>query len=160
MVGSKIIPYEDYNFNKFYNILNKKLLKNNESYNFENIKIYFPINFSNHWSLIEVTFEKQEINYFDSVFDFNRFKIVTNVFVKFMEDVCRHKMIAGYKEWKVINVNTPNQNNTSDCGVFMCKNIDFLIRQQKLNFSYLDIPYFRMLIGIEIINNKLINNSK
>lgn len=63
-------------------------------------------------------------------------------------------MMASF--WKFKIANTPKQNNGADCGVFMCKYMDYLARDELINFSQEDIQYFRYLMGIEIVEGKLL----
>ena len=51
-----------------------------------------------------------------------------------------------------------SQNNLDDCGVYLCKFMDYLTRGHiELDFSEEDIIYFRVQIGIELIKGKLLN---
>jgi Ulp1 family protease len=58
--------------------------------------------------------------------------------------------------WKYKILNVPQQNNLSDCGVFLCKYMEYITREESFNFTYNDIEYFRILITAELINGKLL----
>jgi hypothetical protein len=60
--------------------------------------------------------------------------------------------------WKFKMAITPKQNNGSDCGVYVCKFMDYLSRDiQNINFTHEDVYYFRYLIAIEILEGKLMS---
>jgi Ulp1 family protease len=63
-------------------------------------------------------------------------------------------MMASF--WKFKIAETPKQENGVDCGVFMCKFMDYLARDEIINFTQEDIDYFRYLIGIEFLEGKLL----
>jgi sentrin-specific protease 1 len=52
----------------------------------------------------------------------------------------------------------PKQNGTWDCGVYLCKFMDYISRKEKINFTQNDMDYFRKLIGVELLEGKLINS--
>ena len=56
----------------------------------------------------------------------------------------------------MINTGYPNQNNSCDCGMFMLRGIEFLSREEILDFGPEDMPYFRILIAYELIIGKLL----
>ena len=58
--------------------------------------------------------------------------------------------------WKQRHPICPKQNNYYDCGVFVCKFMDYITREQKMNFTQVDMEYFRTLIGIELINGNVL----
>jgi hypothetical protein len=59
--------------------------------------------------------------------------------------------------WKFKMAITPKQTNGSDCGVYVCKFMDYLARDiQNINFTQEDVFYFRYLIAIEILEGKLL----
>jgi len=58
--------------------------------------------------------------------------------------------------WRFKFAQTPQQTNGFDCGVFMCKFMDYLARNEKINFTQDQINYFRYLMAVEIIEGKLL----
>jgi hypothetical protein len=60
--------------------------------------------------------------------------------------------------WKFKIENTSKQINPSDCGIFVCKFMDYISRNKKITFTHEDMNYFRILIGIELMEGKLLNN--
>jgi hypothetical protein len=58
--------------------------------------------------------------------------------------------------WKQIFSECPKQSNYSDCGVFLCKFMDYITRERKFDFSQKDMEYFRILIGVELIKGTVL----
>lgn len=54
---------------------------------------------------------------------------------------------------KEIVSDCPQQLNGSDCGIFACQFADRLARDNSLNFSQEDMPYYRKKMIWEIIHN-------
>lgn len=54
-------------------------------------------------------------------------------------------------EWTDIDVDVPQQNNSSDCGVFVCKFIEYVSQDREFNFTCADMPRFRREIAVELI---------
>ncbi|XP_078084971.1 uncharacterized protein LOC144503857 isoform X4 [Mustelus asterias] len=50
----------------------------------------------------------------------------------------------------------PQQMNGSDCGVFVCKYADYIAKDEQINFTQHDIPYFRMKMVWEILHKRLL----
>lgn len=50
----------------------------------------------------------------------------------------------------------PRQENMSDCGVFMLKGIHYKVKKEENMFNQNDIPYFRMLITLELLKGRLL----
>jgi len=63
------------------------------------------------------------------------------------------------RKWKfIVQQGFPKQKNSSDCGVFMLKGIHYRSLRSEKMFTQKDIPYFRMLITIELVKGKLLNS--
>jgi hypothetical protein len=60
--------------------------------------------------------------------------------------------------WKFKIAKAPKQSNSSDCGVFVCKFMDFISRDKEITFIQDDMKYFRISIGIELMEGKFLNN--
>ena len=58
---------------------------------------------------------------------------------------------------KEIVADCPQQDNGSDCGVFVCKVAEFISRETSLTFSQEDMAYYRKRMIWEIANNQLIS---
>lgn len=58
--------------------------------------------------------------------------------------------------WKFKIADTPTQYNYADCGVFLCKFMDYISREESLTFDQEDITYFRILIGAELLKGEML----
>jgi hypothetical protein len=63
-------------------------------------------------------------------------------------------------QWKMAFPHTPKQTNGSDCGVFVCKYMDYLSRKEPFSFTPEDMPYFRMLIAVELTQNEILTTMR
>lgn len=59
--------------------------------------------------------------------------------------------------WNFQIFDTPKQKNSTDCGVFLCKFIDYISAGKPFDFLQQDIDYLRYLLGIEIMEGKLLD---
>jgi sentrin-specific protease 1 len=138
-------------FIKLYNQIAKKVnLHKCDNY-------YFPIIIDCHWSLIHVDNKKFIINYYDSLLSINTNSdnILSSVFIKFFNNFNNELTSTTRIKWKFLIQNVPQQNNYYDCGVFMCKYLEYLLKDEKIDFSSEDMPYFRLLIGINLLKGRL-----
>jgi Ulp1 family protease len=56
-----------------------------------------------------------------------------------------------FKNWKIYLAKTPKQNNNDDCGVFLCKFIEYIYLMKSFDFSQDDLKYFRYQIAEKLI---------
>lgn len=61
-------------------------------------------------------------------------------------------------DWKLKYANAPKQNTIYDGGVFVCKFMDYLTRSEQITFCQEDMEYFRVLICVELTQNKLLTS--
>ncbi len=59
--------------------------------------------------------------------------------------------------WTYKIMDCPKQSNYSDCGVFICKYMDFICRNETFLFSRKEINYYRYLMGVELMQGELVN---
>ena len=57
----------------------------------------------------------------------------------------------------VVMKEIPQQNNSSDCGMFSCKFAEYLSRRAEITFDQADMPYFRRRIIWEIVKDTLLH---
>jgi Ulp1 family protease len=57
--------------------------------------------------------------------------------------------------WHYSKASNPLQKNENDGGVYMCKFIDYLSRDEPITFTHEDIEYFRILMSIELLESDL-----
>ena len=58
--------------------------------------------------------------------------------------------------WKFYFPDCPKQNNFSDCGMFVCKFMDNITREQNFDFCQDDMEFLRVLLGIELIKGNVL----
>lgn len=56
-----------------------------------------------------------------------------------------------------VNASYPKQDNSSDCGIFMLKGIEFGSRLAKRTFTCKDTVYLRYLIAFELYTGNLLS---
>ena len=87
-----------------------------------------------------------------------RFDVVENIknYLK-EEHLDKKKFKIDLSEWGSVcmGVDSPQQTNGSDCGVFMCTTAEFISRNCKLNFCQAEIPLLRKTMVVEILQAKL-----
>jgi hypothetical protein len=131
-------------------------------------RLFVPVNRTNqHWTFLCVDFTSQEIFYLDSLVK-TKGKYATYS-TRCMEAVSRYledewnetrRKSSGMpfpkKEWKCVDTNlkcVPQQNNGSDCGVFVCVFAEHLSRRDDcLDFNQDIMPEQRVKIALSIIN--------
>ena len=56
-----------------------------------------------------------------------------------------------FSKWSFFLAETPKQNNQYDCGVFLCKFIEYVYKQIPFNFSQKDMKFFRYQIAEKLL---------
>ncbi|KAJ9669505.1 hypothetical protein H2201_000372 [Coniosporium apollinis] len=114
-------------------------------------KIFVPVNCSNsHWTLMVISPQDRTIEYLDSLGagGGNRFNVVKNWL--------RYELKGDYVEadWTLIEHQSPQQNNHSDCGAFVCFNSYARLRNlEPMNvFEAKDMPSGRKQIAATLLN--------
>ena len=127
---------------------------------FENELIIIPIHLGEHWALVIVEFRQKSISYYDSMGEPNpRCLDAIQQYIAQESLIKKHKKID-FTDWKIESVpDIPQQNNSSDCGVFCCVFAEYLCAGKTLNFSSEDMPYFRKKIMEEILSCQIQNDS-
>jgi sentrin-specific protease 1 len=148
--------------------------------------ILMPININNiHWSLVSIDLHNKAMTYYDSL-RFNSgddyMETLTYIFdeylKRFNKDEEANKLsatmstynnkidfnsddsgdeISFHNDWAFTEaLEIPLQKNTYDCGVFLCKFMEYISRREEICFSQCDMSYFRLLIATEILEGKLL----
>jgi len=126
-------------------------------------KIFFPSIKDNHWTLFILFVQIKEIQYFDSSYGMVTRRSRANKDINTMlsilhwvADVAIHQSIyCDISQFKLIDYKTPQQFNTTDCGVFMIMYADFLSDNLPLTFSAANISFFRNKIAANITRGSL-----
>ncbi|XP_064648411.1 uncharacterized protein LOC135500714 [Lineus longissimus] len=119
--------------------------------------IIVPVHLGMHWCLAIVDFRNKQIRYYDSMGGNNNAGLAA--IRKYLEDESMDKRKVAYPttDWELINVKgIPQQMNGSDCGMFLCKYAEYIVRDADITFSQEDMPYFRRRMVWEIVNKKLL----
>lgn len=117
-----------------------------------------PINSSNvHWTLAVVNFKDKRVEYYDSLGSTNQ-KVLANL-LRWVGDELDHKKneVFDASEWSTVGhgQDVPQQDNSDDCGVFLCKFADFVARGAEINFSSAHMSYFRARMANELLVARL-----
>ena len=60
------------------------------------------------------------------------------------------------EDWHLVyGLSSPQQRNSSDCGMFALKYADYAAQDAEANFTLADMPYFRRRTMIEIIESAI-----
>ncbi|GBG27945.1 Sentrin-specific protease [Hondaea fermentalgiana] len=116
--------------------------------------VFFPRNIGNsHWTLCAAFVKEKRIEYFDSLAGSGR-NCMTHV-LRYLVDEFKdkHGGELDTTDWELIDHGdaVPQQNNGSDCGVFLCTFCNYLSMAHELDFSAADMPYMRKRIAVDII---------
>ena len=137
---------------KYENV--KKKEKRNPSI-FEVEQICVPINVNRtHWACLVVNMPSKEIIYYDSLQGDGIF--YTKAMLRFLNDEWHAEKggtsMQDIDEWNIMNspLETPQQHNGYDCGVFTCAFADFLTNKSPLTFTQNQIDTFRERLVISL----------
>ncbi|XP_023789215.1 sentrin-specific protease 2 isoform X2 [Cyanistes caeruleus] len=128
---------------------------------FEHDVILVPVHLRTHWTLLVVDLREKTIKYFDSLGQ--KGDHICKTVLKYLEEESREKrnIELTASEWTLHSMGTeeiPQQNNGSDCGVFVCKFADFISRDKPIIFTPEHMPYFRRKMVWEIIHQQLLGD--
>lgn len=117
-----------------------------------------PINQGNvHWTLGVINFRDKRVEYYDSMGGTN--ETVLKNLLQWVADELETKKgeILDRSEWSMVahGRDVPQQTNTDDCGVFLCKFADFVSRDAPVNFSADHMKYFRARMAHELLMKRL-----
>eukprot|EP00039_Didymoeca_costata_P013946 m.218782 g.218782 ORF g.218782 m.218782 type:complete len:317 (-) comp15906_c0_seq26:496-1446(-) len=96
-----------------------------------------PVNFQEcHWSLICVDFKAKYLAFYDSMGLIGN-QLLCHIRKYLQAESTKRGKSLDFRTWKSIPCicNLPQQTNSGDCGVFLCKYAECLIGQKHLNFS-------------------------
>jgi len=128
---------------------------------FSNDLLLFPIHWDSHWTLVVVDTLYLTIAHYDSMdrgdsdsFAEQQFNDVLTYLA--MEAAAKHTTFNVLEYTRHHHPYSPKQNNTLDCGVFLCKTAEFISRGAQLRYSQEEIPYYRQIMMWEICNKILL----
>jgi Ulp1 family protease len=84
---------------------------------------------------------------------------VVDILLRWVEDELKDKkqQVLDRSEWSraVHGRDVPQQTNSDDCGMFLCKFADFIARGARLNFSSRHMNYFRARMAHELLMKRV-----
>jgi Ulp1 family protease len=98
--------------------------------------VFIPTNNNElHWVLFVIVPAKRHIKCYDSLYDADGFHYESlSVIIRFLKDYQVLNNLPVYDwMWSVKIVSEPKQNNSIDCGVFVCMRIYFMMKGWDLN---------------------------
>mgnify|MGYP002878063133 CR=1 FL=1 len=137
----------------------KKWLKRKNVDLFSLRLLLIPMNLNGgHWTLATIDVPNGTITYYDSMGG-SEDEALENLKRYVADEHLAHKKKPLPEEYKIRIVNTgrnvPQQNNCSDCGVFMCQFMNYLATNDAFNFGQRDMPHLRLKMVLEILNKRL-----
>lgn len=115
-----------------------------------------------HWAVIVVDFRVPGVFYYDSLKgedeEVIQSKALLSMVLNYLKDEHMNKKneeLDLRKYVKEVVDCCPQQENGSDCGLFVCKVVEYLSRDEELLFCQHDMPYFRQRMIWEIGKNTL-----
>lgn len=146
---------------------------------------YVPLCIDNHWVLFEINLKMRILTIFDSLkssreakyLEVNDINVIRSKgFLTYLYEHEKYEKNLDYsvsdiknwvESWRIINSVGPTQNNTDDCGIFVCTSAEILSNLkpnmdpiEKSNylistFGQSDICLLRQRIAYELMQNKL-----
>ncbi|EGD97018.1 Ulp1 protease [Trichophyton tonsurans CBS 112818] len=110
--------------------------------------VLIPIHNQAHWTLMVVKPKARTIEYFDSLGGASRAHI-SRVKEWLQGELCD---LFVEEEWRVLPTDSPQQDNGSDCGVFLLTTAKLVVLGLPLSYGARDIPTIRKRIVAEILN--------
>ena len=111
-----------------------------------------------HWTCAAINFPDKTITYYDSMGASGR--LILEILKRYLMDEHENKKksaLPNIEAWRLISPkrSVPQQQNCSDCGVFMCQFLNYLSVDDAFDFSQKHMQNFRMKMCLEIINKQL-----
>ena len=124
-------------------------------------KIIIPVNQGNsHWGCAVIYVQQKKIQFYDSMQV--RGDHYLNALLRYMNDEWRHNHhgedLPSLLEWSLVctTLDTPTQDNGSDCGVYTCMFADLLSLDQPLLLNPEDMTQCRQRIALSILRGSAI----
>lgn len=121
--------------------------------------VFVPINrFNTHWCLAVINNKEKRFDFYDSMSGAGSRALELLKDYMYQQAADMHPEIeANYEDYMEGSLKCPQQQNSHDCGVFVCKMVDVLSRDKDImTFSQEDMPNIRRRIVYEITHNKLL----
>ncbi len=120
-------------------------------------KIFIPILENSHWILVVVDIEVSSIVLYDS-FSRNYDHILDKIHLYLLHMYKFYYNCELAWKFQIIHARSlPLQNNSFDCGMYVCKFAEFIISQRDFSFGDTDMPRYRRKIVLSILRGKIIS---
>ncbi len=133
-----------------------KYLKKNQNSKIDISKmrnIFIPIHKGSHFTCVVIFMDKKRISYYDSLLTTNRTRTacvhkktqqekILGVVMQYLQDEFKKNgnNLIDQNDWSLKTMcNVPQQDNTKDCGIFVCLYCDFSLNDCALDFDQNDI---------------------
>lgn len=118
-------------------------------------KLFIPVNVDeNHWVFVVVFIAEKTIRYYDSLYNNTRFNMVVNNIKQYMFDSTLDQT------WEIQSDHhrvVPQQQNSHDCGVFMCMMMDALLDEIPLHhIKQTDMQFYRKKMCADLVRCRLL----
>ncbi len=128
---------------------------------FRRSKLFIPINIGNyHWVLVVVSWPERHITFYDSQYEVGNGLLFCGNILKWIEHyVHEKKSTFNAGDWSIFEgaKGIPQQDNGSDCGVFVLMYMDFISRDVSvLNLHCSEMETWRKKIALTIIRGSLV----
>jgi histone-lysine N-methyltransferase SETD2 len=131
--------------------------------------IFIPIHKGHHFTCVVIFLDKKQIHYYDSLLAADRTRTgcahkqeqqekILCVVMQYLQDELfknNKNNLFDKKDWSLQTMcNVPQQDNTTDCGIFVCLYCDFILHDCALDFKQDDIKYgeWRKKIVLSILS--------
>lgn len=122
--------------------------------------IVFPIHNSVHWTLVTASPRERTLAYYDSM-QMRNAHCVKQLRAYLEQEEKKGQPDQQALEWRLGGLDpkdVPQQMNGSDCGVFTCMFARSLALGKNLSdIHQCDMPYYRKLMALEILNSSIID---
>lgn len=121
--------------------------------------VLVPINQHNmHWTLAVINLKLKRVEHYDSFGGGGSHDILKNLMQWVVDEMENKKQQAmDTSDWELIPMTSklPQQDNSDDCGVFVCKFADFISRGAEITFRASHMRYFRSRIAHELLMQRV-----
>ncbi|CCI40892.1 unnamed protein product [Albugo candida] len=122
-------------------------------------KIFVPVNLSNtHWCLAVIFMKDKKIQYYDSMrgCGLRCLETLRRYICDEMKDKKNTEIVVD--DWELIptTIDTPQQKNGFDCGVFTCIFAEYVASNHALDFVQRDMEYHRQRMAYNILQGSIV----
>ena len=122
--------------------------------------LLIPVNIHNtHWACICINFPCHTITYLDSAYDPIQATTYTEATLRYLQDehLQRVRQPLPTHLWRSPRVDTPQQGNGNDCGVFCCTYMDYILQDKPWDFDARHTPYLRYRMALTLLQQHLMD---